>query len=1098
LSQRWQSDPAGVLVSIPGLPDGDPRRSTLGAVLDGLGNAVDAAADAVTAEGVFQMVRGNFARAAGSLDAISSGQAAPPDLGFVRTPRTGIGLTHRVALLVSADDQAIVAGWAESSPRAAADPALAAWAARLLGPAGDAAAAVHELGPDGAVTATHLVALTALNLTAIDLVWATAGVDGPPPEILARVLDAALRAADGPDPGANLRVQLGELGVLLELASRGQRLLAGARPVDGADLQPPHAEPSRGLDLDEYQQRVVAAEQALAAAQAALTNALAGNAADDAGLRAAMLQVAAFGVTGSMPAPGLPLDVQARTLVPELTRRPAPVSRAEPPDDEARRDQLLDRLRTVFGPGYLALPRFVAPNAAELEASLADADALVGDDPLAAYTWLQRMSRVRLPLSRMGRALQGAEVLRTGEALDLPTGRRQAVDRGVAQPGAARDPRPHAHARCQPGPARRRRALPASGVLRVQRRRRRRLHRLPAAGQVAMPSITTWWRLEPQTAGEDVALGYAAQGHDPLWLLPRQWQVAEFQGEDAGTPIIARWRARVSPVTRYVAGPIPPNTSVDAGPYDASLPLQTQVERQPLAQSATAEGLDGLRLAVESGLQFLRFLRLQYTSEDRTDAFTTAYPVLPLTDQQRAAADPETVSYADFVAGRALDGRRLRTAFGNPANPRLDPALDITPGDRAEALEAARAWLAWEDSLFSLPVPADQAWQSDRLEYKFNLSTRLGDDVFGERTLTAAQYDDGALDWHSFDFNGQVNMGTGHDQPAPIVTRTVVPAPVSLHGMPAPRFWELEDAPIDLGALQPGATDLGQLLLVETLTGFGNDRFVVPIDLPVGSLVESRSLVVTDTFGVRTLLGPVGDPNLAPRGGWSMFSFSLRADPGDLTGVPLTNLFYLPPTLVRPLEGPVLEEVMLLRDELANLGWAVERRLESPLQVGVETAKTVIDLEPPPPAPRDAPLYRLATALPAHWVPLLPVRVTDGGHEVRLARGAALDLDGEPHAVPAQARLLDVGDPAGRLLIPEEEVPREGVVVRRSYHGTTATYTSGPRTAPRPVGVRRPAASRSTPWTAEFRLPTVIHCEVAHQENRAKAAKRVRNLAADH
>jgi hypothetical protein len=79
------------------------------------------------------------------------------------------------------------------------------------------------------------------------------------------------------------------------------------------------------------------------------------------------------------------------------------------------------------------------------------------------------------------------------------------------------------------------------------------------------------------------------------------------------------------------------------------------------------------------------------------------------------------------------------------------------------------------------------------------------------------------------------------------------------------------------------------------------------------------------------------------------------------------------------------------------------------------------------------PLYRLATPVPAHWVPLLPVRVSDQSAEVRLARGAVLDLDGTPHVVAAQARLLDVGDPAGRLLIREEEVPREGVVVRRSY-----------------------------------------------------------------
>ena len=122
-----------------------------------------------------------------------------------------------------------------------------------------------------------------------------------------------------------------------------------------------------------------------------------------------------------------------------------------------------------------------------------------------------------------------------------------------------------------------------------------------------------------------------------------------------------------------------------------------------------------------------------------------------------------------------------------------------------------------------------------------------------------------------------------------------------------------------------------------------------------------------------------------------------------------------------------------MRDELANIAWAVERRLESPLESGLETAKDVADPGPAPGAPRDVPLYRLATPVPAHWVPLLPVRVSDQSAEVRLARGAVLGLDGTPHVVAAQARLLDVGDPAGRLLIREEEVPREGVVVRRSY-----------------------------------------------------------------
>jgi hypothetical protein len=546
-----------------------------------------------------------------------------------------------------------------------------------------------------------------------------------------------------------------------------------------------------------------------------------------------------------------------------------------------------------------------------------------------------------------------------------------------------------------------------------------------------MPSITNWSRIEPRTSGTNIDVGYAARVHDPLWLLARQWQVGEFQGEDAGTPIVARWRARVKPMTRFHAGPIPVNTQLDAAKFDAdAIPLETLVERQPLQQSAT--GLYGLRLAVESGQHFLRMLRLQVTTGDYTKAFRAMYAVPPLTENQRAALDPETIAYGDLVADRELDGRRLRIALGNPASPWLDPALEIAPGDKAEVGAAYSAWVSWSDGLFCEPPPNDQTWQPDRMEYAFSLSTKLDDDQFGERTLTARQYADGTLDWYSFDLNGDVNMGTGQDAPGEIVTRTVIPAPVTFHGMPAPRFWELEDARIDLGSLQPGATDLAQLLMVETLTGYGNDWYVIPVDLRVGSLVECRSLVVTDTFGAQTLHRPTGDPAIQARQGWSMFLLSMPVEPGDATGVAVTNLFFLPPT-IRPLEGPVLEEVMLVRDELANLAWAVERRLESPLEVGLETAKDVAELAPATDAPRDVPTYRLATPVPKHWVPLLPVRVSETSAEVRLARGAVLDLDGVPHVVSAQARILDVGNPAGRLLIREEEVPREGLVVRRSY-----------------------------------------------------------------
>jgi hypothetical protein len=396
LAAKWNDDKNSVL------PASDPRRAKAEQVLDALEVAVDAAADAVHAEGAFQMVRGNFARAAASLDAIASGQSPPPELGFLATPRTGTGLTHRVAMLVPAAPAPNPAGWGDraSSPRAQADPALDAWAGRLLGAATDISA--HVIIPGE--SAPRVVHLTDLGLTPIDLVWATEGADGMPREVAARIL----RSAGVTSGTIDVSRASGGLGDIIELATRLQRFLAGARPMDGADLMPPHATPARGLDLVEFEKRVKAAEQAVLAAHHALKQAVAsGN-----GIPDAMMRVAKCGVPGAIPTAGTEA-VQARALLIETTRRTTPVAASTATEDDARRDALMTRLRTAFGSGFIALPRFTASNAADIEASMADA-ALGGDDALAAYTWMQRMERVRVPLARFARPMREAEVLGSG------------------------------------------------------------------------------------------------------------------------------------------------------------------------------------------------------------------------------------------------------------------------------------------------------------------------------------------------------------------------------------------------------------------------------------------------------------------------------------------------------------------------------------------------------------------------------------------------------------------------------------------------------------------------------------------------------------
>ena len=154
-----------------------------------------------------------------------------------------------------------------------------------------------------------------------------------------------------------------------------------------------------------------------------------------------------------------------------------------------------------------------------------------------------------------------------------------------------------------------------------------------------------------------------------------------------------------------------------------------------------------------------------------------------------------------------------------------------------------------------------------------------------------------------------------------------MPAPVTAPGLPARRFWEFEDGRLNLAALRPAETDLGQLLLIETLSGFGNDWFVIGVELPVGQPGAATSLVVTDTFGARTLLRPHGDHRLGATGRWGLFQHAMPFDSDEPEGVADHQPALPRPRLAQPVVGPVVEQVVLARDEQANLGWAVEQLL---------------------------------------------------------------------------------------------------------------------------------------------------------------------------
>ena len=100
------------------LPPFDPNNADFKAIRDELvllEQAVDSVSDALMAESVHQVVRGNPLRAASTVESIAGGETPPPELEVVRTPRTGVALTHRVVTLFSGDAK-LPAHWSANSP----------------------------------------------------------------------------------------------------------------------------------------------------------------------------------------------------------------------------------------------------------------------------------------------------------------------------------------------------------------------------------------------------------------------------------------------------------------------------------------------------------------------------------------------------------------------------------------------------------------------------------------------------------------------------------------------------------------------------------------------------------------------------------------------------------------------------------------------------------------------------------------------------------------------------------------------------------------------------------------------------------------------
>jgi hypothetical protein len=510
------------------------------------------------------------------------------------------------------------------------------------------------------------------------------------------------------------------------------------------------------------------------------------------------------------------------------------------------------------------------------------------------------------------------------------------------------------------------------------------------------------FRLEPTPGVKDIDEGLAARLHDPLWMLARQWQLGEFAGNDAGSPAYVHIDGSTAEIGAVASG-----VARKWRRYDRNeLPLDALVE--------SAEADTDLRTLLQAGAHFVRLLA-QHKLSRYAAKFQEAHS-LPLDKPRKGGETGELRDPLLAIQARTVpEPRSLESTLRALVAGRSKAVPFVSARDRRKVAAVAAEWLAWyKTELGCTESPSVGCWEPHRLEHHALIAASSG----GKKTvLRAREYCAESLDWLDFEIDPQERPPRIALPKAKEVALHTIPTPIQYGGMPAARYWELEDGLVDFGSVEAGAHDPGRLLLIEFAMVFGNDWFLVPLRIPSGTMTQLDHVVVTNVFGEHQQIERAQDPT------WDLFTLDVNGTEPHPAGAALL----LPPALDLRVQSDPLETVHLLRDEMANIAWAVERRVADLEGMSVDRqeewrAQRKLEEKKQPPVDREHPQYQVETTVPDHWLPLIP----DPAHRlvlVPLVSGAG------------------VSKPLGRLLTASarqkfwlygEEVPRAGISIDRS------------------------------------------------------------------
>ncbi len=569
------------------------------------------------------------------------------------------------------------------------------------------------------------------------------------------------------------------------------------------------------------------------------------------------------------------------------------------------------------------------------------------------------------------------------------------------------------------------------------------------------PITINWSKLEgrPYTDNFDRAL--KAEVHDALWMLTRQWQMGEFEADDAGSPVVSKLCTSTSDINKYKAD----DQSVQA--FDKEIPFEATVEQRPLPFSTLGQDIS-LDIRLMMGRRWMQILKdkglLDATKKFFLDQYGFDKPDPAHKDDAAICAHQEVWQQYSAVAGRMMDGAKFFLDLGASVHYYDKPSFPLA-GSHNDFNDAEDIFKRWYKDMFYQPSdPLNDAWSPSHLEYQFAISSETES---GTKVMQASQYYQGHLDWYNVDVDKLAqSLGDLHGV-APAVlptkkTQSMIPTPVTFEGMPNTRWWAFEDSRTNFSYIKPGTQDLAKLLMIEFALIYANDWYLIPKKVPVASLTKIKGLTLTNSFGETFWIDAAGKGDDKDWTRWNMFSMKVdsnKPSPAD------TDLLLLP-TVAKIQESKPVEEVVLIRDEMANMVWGVETIVPLPsgwsksgfeaaaqyhkfLQKLITDSVSVIPVDQPvKDGDEEAKIrYEVMNAIPENWIPFIPAHVDNSNREVQLQRAAMPRIlegnPGSPDKIRPRTSLFQPGLADKKpYFIHEEEVPRSGIRVEQSYQRT--------------------------------------------------------------